>query len=585
MSRIPTHLPAPSYHGFMFRYPSTDLLHQYRPVYYSSGIRPAHFRSLQASHRARIAEAKQALETERAGAINFSQSCSNSSISSSSKTEAAVRLASAGLPTEASAVFLSQHQAGKGKLAPVDYCRYISALGAPRVFDHLMHGEANFDKAVAFKMMGDFGGNSRAQEALSAFEMAAEALSISSKDSSSNNVSGGGGSFNKIMFYNSLMQALLSCGFENVRRVSGDVYDSIGAAKLNPIPATYKAVMLSLCLQANPDEAANILSFLRSSRPTSSPSPSSSSSTSSSILDIGMFNNLMLGYREARIFDKVDEIWSELVDRRVPMPNVETSEEMIRSVVELANTPLTDPALQFKAQLNVVERKRIPIILSQMEQMGIMRCNLSPPVLHEVESGLRQFSIWRNRFYEWGRAVKLFDFVEYRRKHGWLHDMQDINIPTTHAPTLRPYGADPLLGIAPFATESLPAHLMERNSWERPPLEHIFNKISVDEKLEDSRAGGDKYFVNSTPLHARDAAWRNKVPQTRYDAVYGMSSPSMPAIGVRRHLAGTESAALGTNEHQARSDGSIVRRSLAKARRARMHMERARTHRAAASLE
>jgi len=286
------------------------------------------------------------------------------------------------------------------------------------------------------------------------------------------------------------------------------------------------------------------------------------------------------------MFDRVDELCAELVDRRTsPAPNVETAEEAIRSVVELANTPLSDAHLQFKHQTNVVERKRIPLILHQMEsRLGIMRTQLSPPVLHEVEAALRQFSIYRHRFYEWGRAVKIFDFVEFRRKHGWLYDMKDISIPLTRAPSLRPMGAtDPTIGIAPFASERLPQHLSERPSWERAPLADLFNRITTEESFEDTRAGADKYRVVSRPVHERDPNWRSRVPQTRYDTLYGVSQPSMPTVGVRKHLAGTESSALGTDEFARQRDASIVRRSMSRARRTRLAVETSRTHRVAAN--
>lgn len=570
MSRMPTHLPPPSYHGWFFRYPNTDLIHQHRPVYYASGITKTHFRTLQLAHKNRIISSRKSLDEEKLAASaeksRILQKTSASNQNQNQLFDSALRLARCGLTTEASPIFLTLHQqqAKAGSLSPFDYSRYIAALSAPAVFSHLHNGEANFDKSVTYKMMGDFGGNSRAQEAVSAFEMAMSNMSLSNSNSNSNMNTNPA----KVLLYNSLMQTLLSCGYDNVRRVCNDVYDSLGVAKVNPTAATYKHVMLALSLLANPDEANHIMTFLRAK--------------CGDELDTDMFNNLMLGYREARTFDRVDQLWAELVDRRVPSPNVESAEEMIRSIVELSNTPLSDPALQLKQQLNVVERKRIPLVLHQMEQLGVMRCQLCPPVLHEVESALRQFSIYRSRFYEWGRAVKHFDFVQFRRENGWIYDMKDISIPVMRSASLKPYGSDPTSGVAPFASETAPAHLTMKNSWERPPLAHLFNRIAVEEYNEDSRAGGDKYMENRYPTHRRDSAWRSKVPQTRFDSLYGISNPSMPQVGVRRHLAGTESSALGTDEHLSQRDNSIVRNSLSRARRTRQTVERARTHKNAA---
>ena len=585
MSRIPTHLPPPSFHGWFFRFPATDLQNQYRPVYYASGITKTHFRQLQQAHRGRIQRCRATIEQQRAAALATKAALVNATTTTATATssstaaagnstasqlvDAAVRLAALGLPSDSSPLFLTLHQAQR--LSGNDYARYIAALAAPDVFAHLHGGEANFDRAVTYKMMGDYGGSARANEAVSAFELACAALSAPPSNVAARRTvdTAAVTRQRQLLLHNALMQTLLSCGYDNVRRVSGDVYDSIGVAGLAPTSATYRHVMTSLCLLANPDEANHVLTFLRAK--------------CAAELDTGMFNTLMLGYREARAFDRVDELWAEMVDSRCPAPDVGSAEEVLRSIVELGNTPLSQQNLQMRGQTNVVERKRIPLVLHQMEQLGVLRAQLCPPVLHEVECALRQFSIYRSRFYEWGRAVKLFNFVDYRRKHGWLYDLPDISIPLSSAPQLRPYGSDVTSATAPFATETAPAHLAERPSWEQQPLAALFNRITTEEYNEDSRGGSEKYQTVHRPIHQRDPAWRSKVPQTRYDTLYGVSTPSMPTVGVRRHLSGTESAALGTDDAVAQKDASIVRRSLSKARRARITVERARTHRVSAA--
>jgi hypothetical protein len=287
----------------------------------------------------------------------------------------------------------------------------------------------------------------------------------------------------------------------------------------------------------------------------------------------------MMGFRLAKVHDRCDALWGELVDRRWPRPTMAVAEEQLRNVIDLANTPMSDAHLQLEGQTNVLEKKRIPIILRDMRACGLERSALCPPLLHEVDMAMRAFQIPKSRFYEWGRAAKLFDFIDFRRKNGWTVDLPDVNIAQSSAPTLRPPGADASDGIAPFATAELPGVFAERQPWEVPPLEGLLNITAPVEQMEDPRGGSEKMQITVKPVHERSTSWRSEVPQTRYDPLYGISQPNIPKLGIRRHLQAGEAAALGTDQDERARDANILRGALSSARRVRRSVERFKTHR------
>lgn len=431
-------------------------------------------------------------------------------------------------------------------LSPAEYAAIIRSLAADRVGLNVLRTSAQHDPSLTYKLLGDRQGSDRAAEAYRIFDMAHTSLNAVGKKGVS------------AAHYNALMKVLITCGFENVTRVASTLYDELGSRQIAPTAATYELVMQSLALQGNTTEAESVLSFLRNNH--------------ADEITVGMMNQLIMGHRENKMFDRCDIVWNELVDRRWPRANVLSAELYLRSIVDHSYTRATS-AMEKNGLIHVVEKKKVPLVLTQMEALGIPRVHLSPPLQDEVEDSIRKFAIHKDRFYEWGRAVKQFDFIEFRRKQGWLYGIHEMATPTTSVANLRD-PKDSEAAMAPALAAELPAHFNEKASWMLAPLEHALFSGGRKERMDDVRSG-DIYYDDKQSVHQRSVTWLNEVPETRYDQLYGMNNPDIPKIGIRRHL---ESEYTNKKEILEK-DASIVKKSLSGARRVRQKVEAARTHR------
>lgn len=521
----------------------------------------------------------------------------------------AYQLAQHGLYREASVLVEGMHAAKELHMS--QYIALIAALGADGMHTRVLHTRAMGDPTLTYKLMGDEDGEERASEAYRWYDMAMAQLELHSvrracadrsrtpphmsASSSATHAAltalshvpagveeranagalvpviagaGAGVATSAAPHYrtaaatqltNALMRTLLTCGYTHVRAIPDALYDRMGALGMSPTMQTYELVTLALCLQGNMPEAESVVRFLRHrcagyARTTAAE------------------NALMLGYREARAFDQCDALWQQLIDSRWPRPNALTAELYLRSIVDHSYTPLSEPMRRF-GEVNVVEKKKIPVVLSQMDELGIPRTHLSRPLMDEVEDALRKFSIYKSRFYEWGRAVKQFDFIEFRRRHGWLYDLHLMKNTTKSTPPMRDMN-QPDSTLASVATMELPAFFHERQPWECEPLEEMRMVTRERERNEDVRAG-DIYYDDTQSIHARRATWMNEVPQTRYDQLYGVNHPDVAKIGIRRHL---DVEYVNRTEVLAH-DAAMMRRTLSSGRRLRHRVEMARTHR------
>ena len=275
--------------------------------------------------------------------------------------------------------------------------------------------DGRYDRMLTWKLCGDRCGLQRHSQAAAVFHDAAC------------------GSAPTTQLYNALMSVCLTSGFTAARSVAELLYDRMGQDHVAPNIETYRMVILSLAMQANMEEAEAVFAFLRSH--------------AADRINIDVYNALLAGYRQEKRFDDCDLLWRELMDRKWPRPNVETAEIYLSSVLDLAYTPMSKN-MTIAGEPNQVEKKRIPIILNEMESMGIPRAELNPLLRNEVEDALRKFQIYKSRFYEWGRAVKLFDFVEFRRRLGWLYDVREMT-PTVHAMPPPSRDCRPAAGLRP----------------------------------------------------------------------------------------------------------------------------------------
>jgi hypothetical protein len=168
--------------------------------------------------------------------------------------------------------------------------------------------------------------------------------------------------------------------------------------------------------------------------------------------------------------------------------------------------------------------------------------------------------------------VKQFEFLEFRKKKAWLYDMNEL-LPITEVEVsqnaLRKF--DHTAG--PLASARIPSFFRQETPWAVAPLDSLLNRTEVKEQMHDTKMKS-KYLHEKTPLHHRSPNWKNEVPQTRYDQLYGLRDPDMAHIGIRRHLA-TEG---GNNEDVAEKDASLLRKAMSSAKRVRERVEHARTH-------
>ncbi|EKF33107.1 hypothetical protein MOQ_003031 [Trypanosoma cruzi marinkellei] len=560
----------PSYYMIRTNLPQRKPQNQWEGVYYFGGItkRQRHLillqrkREREASMRAFSASCSNLLRLlegdlqeqgqEKAQTIQLS--------SPHGQFDLAIRLAQHGLYQQASRIVDELHQ--QRVLRMSHYGLLIDALAAPCLGQRILYGSAQCDPALTYKLIGDENGEERAQEAHRWFDMAFALLTTECR------MNGSGHRLPQATaaathLVNALMRALLTCGYTHVSAVPDAVYDRMGLMGISPTISTYELVMLALSLQGNMKEAESVFSFLRRHH--------------NEHVTIGSFNALLLGHRECRQFDRCDAIWQELMDRRWPRASTLTAELYLRSIVDHSYTPTSGPLQRF-GNINVVEKKKIPLVLAQMDDLGIPRAHLSRPLMDEVEDALRKFHIYKSRYYEWGRAVKQFDFIEFRRRHGWMYDLHLMKNTTKQVGPLRDFN-QPDAAQAPVATVEIPAFFNERPAWEQPPLEETLYVTESRERYDDVRSG-DIYEDRTRSLHDRSPTWMNEVPETRYDHLYGVNHPDIAKIGIRRHL-NTEYV---NRKEVVERDAALMKRNLSTGRRLRRKVESSRTHRNAGSM-
>lgn len=510
-------------------------------------------------------------QTPSSSAVTTGQDCNGAAGPQSHMLfRLACQLGDCGLHAEAVECLHHVESVAAASLDVSYYTAMLRHLSAGRLGECLLHTDAAGDPALPYKLLGDHGGEARAQEAYTLFDTGLAQLAASSTTSSSSSSrsgsSSGGGSYTcstaATQLANNLMHTLLTCGYRHVKAVPNSVYDKMGALGISPTASTYENVVLALALVGDMRSAEDVMSFL--------------SRHHQDQMSIRGYDALLLGYREAKAYDKCDQVWQELLDRRWPRAAVSTAELYLRSVVDHSYTPTSEPMQRF-GDINVVEKRKIPIILTQMETLGIPRVQLTRPLQDEVEDGLRKYSLHKEKFYEWGRAVKQFDFIEFRRRHGWLYDLHLMKNTTKMTPPVRD-ASQRDASLAPAAVAELPEFMQERYAWEREPLEELLFVQEEKERLDDVRSG-DIYYHDSRSVHERSPNWMGEVPQTRYDQLYGISQPDLPKIGIRRHLA-TE---YTNRSHVLERDAALMKKTLARGRRLRHRAEVFQTHRSEVS--
>jgi hypothetical protein len=548
----------PSYYHIRTNLPQRKPQNQWEGVYYFSGItkRQQHVVLLQRKREREqfLRQYNQRVSTLRA---QYALQQQKPSAGLPARLALATELASCGLHREAASCVDAMHHAKE--LRSMDYVNLLRSLRASELGLCVLHSEAGCDPALTFKLLGDQAGEERAAEAYRWYNTA---MSVVEREC------GGAGVRAEAtpaasQLTNALMETLMTCGYVHVKAIADAVYDRMGARGINPTVSTYDNVMLSLALTGNTAEAEDVFRFLRHRH--------------GEHMTIDSYNALLLGNREAKLFDRCDGLWQELVDRRWPRASPLTSELYLRSIVDHSYTP-TSEGLQRFGSVHVLEKKKIPIVLAQMDELGIPRTHLSAPLRDEVEDALRKFSIYRSRFYEWGRAVKQFDFIEFRRRHGWMYDLHTMKNTTKMLPPTRdPTQPDSTMAAA--AMTELPAFFAERHPWERPALESVLSVTTERERLDDVRAG-EIYYDDTKSLHERSSTWMNEVPETRYDQLYGINHPDVSKIGIRAHL-----DVEYTNRAEVMGrDAALVRKSMRRGRRLRHRVEVSRTHRNEGSL-
>lgn len=576
----------PSYYMIRTNLPHRKPQNQWEGVYYFSGLtkRQRHLLLLQRKH-ARI-EAMRSFDADRSQVYQVWNSLAQSggcSASYSSLEEAfssmgpsgeplgsnsyqcgtffrlVCQLAHHGLHQEAGLAmqsFKSAMEEGDrkdGRLHVSHFSTLLQHMPAQRLGLCLRDSDANGDPALIYKLLGDRGGEERANEAYEIFE---EGLSYLSKRSSGPSYVSSAAT----QLVNNLMETLLTCGYRHVKAVPNTIYDRMGTLGIPPTATTYEHVLTGLALIGDMHSAEAVHCFL--------------SRHHDQHQSIRSYDAMLLGYREAKAYDKCDQLWQQLVDRRWPRAAVSTAELYLRSIVDHSLTPVSEPLQRF-GELNVVEKKKIPLVLSQMEDLGVPRSALSRPLQDEIEDALRKFSIHQDKFYEWGRAIKQFDFIEFRRRHGWMYDLHLMKNTTKMMPPVRdPTKPDATLVAAAMA--ELPAFFNEKFMWEKDALEDLLFVQSEKERVDDVRSG-DIYYDENRSIHERSPTWMNEVPETRYDHLYGVSHPDISKMGIRRHL---QVEYVNKRELLAK-DAALMRKALTRGRRLRHRSELFRSHRQA----
>ncbi|KAK7195527.1 hypothetical protein NESM_000480700 [Novymonas esmeraldas] len=546
----------PSYYHIRTNLPQRKPQSQWEGVYYFSGItkRQQHVVLLQRKHEREVYLRG---FNQRVAALRqqYAQHQKTPLASSTERLALASALANCGMHAEASTFVDAMHH-GK-ELRAMDYVHMIGSLRASELGTCILHSEAACDPALTFKLLGDNAGAERAAEAYRWYDMAMSAMGRECGGLQPESTPAAS------QLSNALMRALMTCGYAHVKAIPAAVYDRMGARGISPTASTYEQVMLALALLGNTAEAEDIFRFLRHRH--------------GDHVTVNSYNALLLGHREARVYDRCDGLWQELVDRRWPRASPLTAELYLRSVIDHSYTP-TSEGLQRFGNVHVAEKKKVPLVLTQMDELGIPRTRLSGPLRDEVEDALRKFSIYRNRFYEWGRAVKQFDFIEFRRRHGWMYDLHLMKNTTTVLPPIRD-PSQPDATMAGAAMMELPAFFTERHPWERDALESVLSVSRQRERMDDVRAG-DIYYDDTRSIHERSSTWMNEVPETRYDQLYGINHPDVSKIGIRAHL----DVEYTNRKEVMEKDAALVRKSMRRGRRLRHRVEAARTHRNAGSL-
>ncbi len=462
-------------------------------------------------------------------------------VNSADWLEFAVELGSFGLVDLLAPVTDALH--ATGVLTSADYAQLISCCAADDLGASLCASLAGFDPALVPKLLADRRGSDRAAVARRVFSMAVDA-----------------GVTVTAAHFNALMKVLLTAGYDAACSVSGSLYDHMGVVGVQPNAATYELVLASLAMQGNTDEAEHVMLFLQSQ--------------CADHVTIGHYNAILAGFREARLYDKCDQLWQELCDRRWPRPSVATAEIYLRSIIDHSYQTMSDPMSKM-SHINVVEKKKVPAVLAQMDDLALPRTLLSPPLLDEVEDALRKFSIYKSRFYEWGRATRQFDFIEYRRIHGWMmHDLREMVPTTVQSTPFRTPEDRQDASYAPAAVAETPSFFTERNAWDLPVLDDVLNVTERRERMEDVRSG-DFYYDDRRSIHERPVGWMQQVPETRYDQLYGIANPDIPKVGIRRHL----NAEYVNRTDVLEKDQTIMRKALSGGRRVRQKVESSKTHR------
>lgn len=561
----------PSHFYFRSQLPIQQAIHQWKAVYYFSGLSNRVRRTLALREKASLVEATHYFESKKENLLT-----------NEDRMQGSVLLAPAALasPTfklsEVVQHIESLNEYGftdlsypyiqllhsKGLLTNAnDIAAIIRSYRCEGVRRHLLHTTAKYDPAESLKQLAEHRGAERAGDARRVLEMAHERLTPSQLTAC----------------YNAYMEALMTCGYDGMRAIAHQVYDQMGQLSIPPTLTTYEHVILALGLTGDMAEAEQVANYVISSGFPSATSHLASSSdpvTAQKLLPI--YHALLIGYRENKIFDKCDMIWKELVEHRSPRPNAITADLYLRSIIDLSYLRTSNTYAKF-GEMNIVEKKRIPLILAQMDELSIPRTHLSQPVHHEVEDALRKFSIYKNRFYNWGRAVKQFNFIEFRRRNGWLYGMNEM-VPTVagkKAPRRLPWSTDSDGPVAASGQFEVPQGIFEEvRPWLESPLEHVLNKVTPKERYDDTRAA-DYFYNDVTSIHDRSPSWSTEVPQTRYDQLYGLSKPDLHRVGIRRHLAAEwADGVLGGEERSAR-DEAVLKSITSTARRSR---KRAETH-------
>lgn len=562
----------PSYYMIRTNLPHRKPQNQWEGVYYFSGItrRQQHVMLMQRKYqrmavlqhyhtrRATLEQQwevtmKQMLEAHRPNGLSSSSTLAAKEGRLEASFRLSCQLAHAGLHNEAYQLLgtlpTSTAEGCAFSLQPSHYITFLQSLQAGGLGAMLLTAEASGDPALVYKLLGDHGGVERSSIATEVFETGLASLSRPTSTIAS-------------QLMNSLMDVSLTCGYSHVKAVPQALYDRMGGLGIAPTSSTYDAVLTALALMGDMKEAEHVHRFVRSHSNTAN--------------NIRSEDAMLLGYREAKAFDQCDRIWGELVDRRWPRAAVSTAELYLRSIVDESVTPVSEPLQRF-GEINVVAKKKIPRVLAEMEQLGIPRVQLSRPLQDEVEDALRKFSIYKEKFYEWGRAVKQFDFIEFRRRCGWMYDLHAMKNTTAMMPPVRdPTQPDATLVGAAMA--ELPAFFNEKFQWERDALEeHLY--IEHEKERSDDVRSGDIYHTERTPVHQRSSTWMSEVPETRYDQLYGISHPDVGKVGIRRHL----HVEYVNRAEVMQRDAAIVRKSLSRGRRMRHRTEVFRTHRSEAA--